>query len=157
MTRCERLKTDRGVFLSSSNTFSPGEDTFLPKINFGALRLDFPSCHVDKTVYRTIRVSNTGDTPVKFAFMDSGSLGGGPGSIGGGTMLASRGGPPFSVKPRVGLLHKNESRLIVFRFSPGEQRIYEQALNCVFNSSAGNTLVGFALKLKMRLQLRSLI
>ncbi|KAJ3049787.1 hypothetical protein HK097_009215 [Rhizophlyctis rosea] len=124
----------------AGNTFPPGEDTFLPKINFGALRLDFPSCHVDKTVYRTVRVSNTGATPVKFAFMDSAAAIGGPGSIGGGTMLASRGGPPFAVKPRVGLLHKNESRLIVFRFSPGEQRLYEQALNCVFNSSAGNTL-----------------
>ncbi|KAJ3035518.1 hypothetical protein HDV00_003672 [Rhizophlyctis rosea] len=122
----------------AGNTFSPGEDTFLPKINFGALRIDFPSCHVDKTVYRTVRVSNTGDTPVKFAFMDN-NFPGGPGSIGGGTALATRGGPPFSVKPRVGLLHKNEARLIVFRFSPGEQRVYEQALNCVFNSSAGNT------------------
>ncbi|KAJ3300829.1 hypothetical protein HK104_000022 [Borealophlyctis nickersoniae] len=118
----------------AGNTFPPGEDTFIPKINFGATRLDFPSCHVDKSVYRTVRVSNTGDTPVKFAILDGGSTG-----IGGGTALASAGGAAFSVKPRVGLLHKNESRLIVFRFSPSEQRIFEQALKCLFNSSSTNS------------------
>ncbi|KAJ3219527.1 hypothetical protein HDU67_000472 [Dinochytrium kinnereticum] len=109
----------------AGNTFPPGEDTFIPKINFGASRLDFPSCHVDKSVYRTVRVSNTGDTPVKFAFLE-GASGSGVGStlhgIGGGTPLASEGGAPFSVKPRTGILHKSESKLIVFRFSPGEQR-----------------------------------
>ncbi|KAJ3413734.1 hypothetical protein HDV05_007637 [Chytridiales sp. JEL 0842] len=115
----------------SRNTFPPGEDTFIPKIDFGATRLDFPSCHVDKSVYRTVRISNTGDTPVKFSFVDltpsqsytsSSTTGSGYTSmshgIGGGTPLASEGGAPFSVKPRTGILHKNESKLIVFRFSP---------------------------------------
>ncbi|KAI8923507.1 hypothetical protein BC831DRAFT_417141 [Entophlyctis helioformis] len=121
----------------AGNTFPPGEDTFIPKISFGATRLDFPACHVDKSVYRTVRVSNSGDTSVKFSFLDSGvrsTMG-----IGGGTELASRGGATFSVKPRIGILHKGESRLIVFRFSPSEQREYEQALKCYFNSSLNNS------------------
>ncbi|TPX66179.1 hypothetical protein SpCBS45565_g04639 [Spizellomyces sp. 'palustris'] len=118
----------------TGNTFSPEQDTFIPKIDFGATRLDFPSCHVDKSVYRTVRVSNTGDTPVHFAILDGGLTG-----IGGGTALASLGGAAFTVKPRLGLLKKNESRLLVFRFSPSEQRVYEQALKCSFNSSAANS------------------
>jgi hypothetical protein len=125
------------------NTFPPGEDTFIPKINFGATRLDFPACHVDKSVYRTVRVSNTGDTPVKFSFVDMTPAGANvmsPG-IGGGTLLASDGGAPFSVKPRTGILHKNESKLIVFRFSPGEQRAYEHALKCFFNNGLTNNYV----------------
>ncbi|KAI9333355.1 hypothetical protein DFJ73DRAFT_963215 [Zopfochytrium polystomum] len=151
----------------AGNTFPPGEDTFIPKIDFGATRLDFPSCHVDRSVYRTVRVSNTGDTPVKFAFLDGAaplvpSHGGGtqpppqrrlvlqPGAAAGGTnstdkslaavAFGSAGGgtAPFSVKPHVGILHKNESRLIVFRFMPAEQRPYEQALKCYFNSSLSN-------------------
>ncbi|KAJ3334134.1 hypothetical protein HDU76_008596 [Blyttiomyces sp. JEL0837] len=122
----------------SGNTFPPGEDTFIPKINFGTTRLDFPSCHVDKSVYRTVRVSNTGDTPVKFTFMDIAGTGMTPAKVGdgsGGTDLSSI----FSVKPRIGVLHKNESRLIVFRFNPNEQRVYEQALKCYFNSALSNS------------------
>ncbi|KAJ3020998.1 hypothetical protein HKX48_009403 [Thoreauomyces humboldtii] len=121
--------------LVTGNTFTPGEDSFIPKIDFGGQRLDFPACHVDRSVYRTIRVSNTGDTPVQFAVLDgAGVLG-----QGGGTPMASAGGAAFTVKPRVGVLHRNESRLLVFRFSPSEQRIFEQTLKCAFNSSASNT------------------
>ncbi|KAI8912237.1 hypothetical protein DFJ77DRAFT_542027 [Powellomyces hirtus] len=120
--------------LVTGNTFSPGKDSFIPKIEVGGTRLDFPACHVDKSVYRTIRVSNAGDTPVQFAIIDGGLSG-----QGGGTAMASAGGAAFTVKPRVGVLHRNESRLLVFRFSPSEQRIFEQALRCVFNSSAANS------------------
>lgn len=112
----------------AGNTFPPGEDTFIPKIDFGATRLDFPSCHVDRSVYRTVRVSNTGDTPVKFAFMDG---------VNTGEDRDLR-GSPFSVKPRFGVLSKNESKLIVFRFNPSEQRAYEHALKCYFNSAFSN-------------------
>ncbi|ORY53838.1 hypothetical protein BCR33DRAFT_674998 [Rhizoclosmatium globosum] len=136
----------------AGNTFPPGEDTFIPKIEFGTSRLDFPACHVDKSVYQTVRIINTGDTPVKFAFVDTQFqyspviTGGGvvtkqvySQGIGGGTPLALQGGAPFSVKPRIGMLHKNESQLVVFRFSPSEQKTYEQALKCYFNSSLSNT------------------
>ncbi|KAI9319548.1 hypothetical protein BDR26DRAFT_905030 [Obelidium mucronatum] len=140
----------------AGNTFPPGEDTFIPKIEFGTSRLDFPACYVDKSVYQTVRITNAGDTPVKYAFVDTqfqfnamnNSNGGNNNGnaqdllaqgIGGGTPLALQGGVPFSVKPRIGMLHKNESRLVVFRFSPSEQKTYEQAMKCFFNSSVTNT------------------
>ncbi|KAI9203276.1 uncharacterized protein BJ171DRAFT_600142 [Polychytrium aggregatum] len=122
----------------SGNTFPPGEESFIPKINFGTTRLDFTPCHVDKSIYRTVGIFNAGDTPVKFAFMDNhphSMLGIG----GGGALISSGADTPFSVKPRTGLLHKNESQLIVFRFSPSEQRLYEQSLKCFFNSSSVNS------------------
>ncbi|KAI8823829.1 hypothetical protein BJ741DRAFT_634238 [Chytriomyces cf. hyalinus JEL632] len=121
----------------AGNTFPAGQDTFIPKIEFGATRLEFPASHVDKSAYRTVRISNTGDTPVKFAFADTDNKK--DAGIGGGTRVSFQGGPPFSVKPRIGLLQKNESRLVVFRFNPGEQKLYEQALRCCFNSSLSNS------------------
>ena len=126
------------------NTFPPGEDTFIPKISFGATRLDFPACHVDKSVYRTVRVTNCGDTLVKFSFLDSEILS----NIGieGGTELTFSSGPIFSVKPRIGILQKSESRLIVFRFSPSEQKEYDQALRCYFNNSHNNSYVRISYK-----------
>ncbi|KAJ3229481.1 hypothetical protein HDU81_005357 [Chytriomyces hyalinus] len=74
----------------AGNTFPAGQDTFIPKIEFGATRLEFPASHVDKSAYRTVRISNTGDTPVKFAFADTDnnkkdSMSG----IGGSTQIAS--------------------------------------------------------------------
>jgi hypothetical protein len=89
--------------------------------------------HVDKSVYRTVRVTNDGDTPAKFCFSDSSN----PSSsgIGGDVQLASDGGPIFSMKPKVGVLHPTESRLIVLRFSPSEQKIYDEIITCYFNDT----------------------
>jgi hypothetical protein len=116
--------------LVSGNTIPPGEDTFIPKVTFGETRLDFPACQVHKSIYRTVRVSNCGDTPVRFSFPNSRNL-----------LNDYELDNVFSVKPRVGMLHSNESRLILFRFSPTEQKLYENVLKCQFNSSLTNTYV----------------
>ena len=116
----------------AGNTFPPGEDTFIPKTNFGRSSVVFPPCYIDMAEYQTFRISNAGDTTVKFSFVDNtNSLG-----IGGDTETSLAGGPAFSVKPRVGVLKKNESRLVALRFSPGENRLYEEAFTCYFNSSS---------------------
>jgi hypothetical protein len=64
-------------------------------------------------------------------------------TIGGGVLPASSGGPTFSVKPRVGMLQKNENLLVVFRFSPGEPKLYEQKMHIYFNGSFANSYVCF--------------
>lgn len=121
----------------------------------GAERLDFPSCYVDKSVYRSIRLTNTGDTAVMFNFIDDAVISSAANllktsqsntSLNNGMLWkaflpASAGGPSFSVKPRAGLLEKNESQLVVFRFSPGEARLYEQSLQILFNGSFSNSHV----------------
>lgn len=109
----------------------------------GLLNLIFPDgvitsnfSLVDKSVYRTVRVTNNGDTPVKFCFQESTGIS--SSAIGGEVELASEGGPIFSVKPKVGMLHPTESRLIVLRFSPSEQRIYNDTITCYFNDTASS-------------------
>jgi cilia- and flagella-associated protein 65 len=127
---------DSGRVLSAfnfRNTFPPGKETFIPKVNFSANKFDFPGCHVDKSNYRTVRVTNSGDTPVKFSFLEPGNKS--TMGIGGDVKLASEGGPAFSMKPLVGVLQPAESRLIVLRFSPSEQRMYDDAITCYFNST----------------------
>ena len=79
------------------NTIPPGEDTFIPKVSFGETRLDFPACEVYLSIYRTVRVTNNGDTPVKFSFPETKQK-----------SLELQADSPFSVKPRVGMLHSNE-------------------------------------------------
>ncbi|KAJ2994628.1 hypothetical protein HDV02_001454 [Globomyces sp. JEL0801] len=121
----------------AGNTFPPGEDTFIPKIEFDRTKVVFPPCYVDRSQYQTIKISNTGDTSVKFSFLDLGldsQLG-----IGGSSERASNGGPIFSVKPRIGVLKKNETRLIVLRFSPSREGTYEDSFTCYFNNSTQNT------------------
>lgn len=114
----------------AGNTFPPGEDTFLPKIELHNVsrHLEFPPCPVGESVYRSIRVTNKGDTPVKFAFASSSE------------MLKSVDvdelGQGFSVKPRFGLLAKDQSQLVVFKFSPSAVAIHEQILKGFFNGSS---------------------
>lgn len=123
----------------AGNTFPPGEDTFIPKINFSRTKVVFPPCYIDRSEYQTIKIVNSGDTTVKFSFLDNTNTAG----IGGDTELSNLGGPAFSVKPRVGVLKRGESRLIVFRFSPSETRLYEEAFTCYFNNSIHSKYVNF--------------
>ena len=108
----------------AGHTFPSGEETFIPKIQFPAARLDFPTCLVDGAVYRTARVTNSGDTPAKFAFPRDLAV--------------------FQTKPKNGILGKNQSRLIVFKFAPLEVKQYEEPLSCIFNDSASNQHVAIA-------------
>ncbi|KAJ3381899.1 hypothetical protein HDU84_004761 [Entophlyctis sp. JEL0112] len=99
----------------AGNTFPPGQETFVPKVELSATRIDFPACNIDNSSYRTVRISNTGDTPVKFEFEDLQVLEmkGLQQSQFGGSIVTQ----PFhaiSVKPRVGLLRKNDSQLVDF-------------------------------------------
>ncbi|OAJ44042.1 hypothetical protein BDEG_27330 [Batrachochytrium dendrobatidis JEL423] len=131
----------------AGNTFTAGEDTFIPKISFGATKLDFPACHVDKSVYRTVQVTNLGDTFVKFSFLENSSQ---PNTETNAiSEFNSKSNNVFSAKPQHGILHKGESRLIVFRFSPSEQKEYLQALKCYFNNSLGNSYASIRLGLQM--------
>ena len=141
---------------------STDANSYIPRITFdNAMRIDFPSCHVDKSVYRTIKVTNTGDTPVKFSFHDTVDL-----SLLTNLKYAQQTGynvmahelikmtsdmpnmpaatsniskffqtHVLSVKPKYGLLKKNESQLMALRFAPQEQKLYETPLRCYFNGS----------------------
>lgn len=126
----------------AGNTFPPGKETFIPKVDFSRSRFDFPACHVDRSVYHPVLVTNSGDTSIKFSFNEIG-----------GTTKANESLVPlsqagnrqtmaiFSIKPSVGVLQKNESKLILMRFAPSDQRIYDEIATCYFNSSEANNFI----------------
>ncbi|KAI9141425.1 hypothetical protein BKA69DRAFT_1166792 [Paraphysoderma sedebokerense] len=130
----------------AGNTFSEGQESFIPKLQFPANRLDFPACHVDACVYRTVRVTNAGDTPVKFIFQDTKD------SFAPSTKQIenferkpkdserhkTESTSVFAVKPQHGTLAPNQSQLFVLRFSPTESKLYEWPLKCLFNNSLSN-------------------
>jgi hypothetical protein len=149
--------------IAGNTMVSADTNSYIPRITFDNLnRIDYPSCHVDKSVYRVIKVTNNGDTPVKFTFHDSIDLSlvtnlkyaqqtgfnmmaheiikmtnslAKPGSGINGNLFQNH---VLSVKPKHGLFKKNESQLMTFRFSPLEQRVYEAHLSCYFNGSVNN-------------------
>jgi len=47
----------------------------------------------------------------------------------------------FSIKEANGMLMKNESKLIVVRFDPTEEKIYNMKQNCYLNNSYKNNYV----------------
>lgn len=76
---------------------------------------------MNNTVFQTIQLSNNGDTPIKFQFLD-------------------RQDTLFVCKPTRGVLQPNQHQLILFKFSPKEARVYRSAFKCVLNNSLANAL-----------------
>jgi hypothetical protein len=115
------------------NSFVAGGETFLPKIDFhhSARNLNFFGCAVGGSIYRTIRITNSGDTPVKFCFSATETS----------QNEAESTAQTFTVKPRRGLLARDQSQLIVFRFTPKEAIVYEQVLKAYFNDSSSSQYV----------------
>jgi hypothetical protein len=87
------------------HTFPPGGETFLPYAEFNVNRITFPACLVGDTVFQTVQLRNSGDTPVKFFFAEDHTS-------------------HFSLKPNRGVLKPNQHQLIIFKFSPSEQKKY---------------------------------
>ncbi|RKP21000.1 hypothetical protein ROZALSC1DRAFT_27569, partial [Rozella allomycis CSF55] len=105
----------------SGNTFSKG-DSFIPKISFNQNFLEFPSCMVGEQIYKSINVTNTGDTSVKFWFSNDNS-------------------GVFAAKPNHGLLSPNQSQIILFRFTPLEFKEYKTPLVCHFNYGSSTSTI----------------
>jgi cilia- and flagella-associated protein 65 len=119
------------------NTFPTDHATFIPKIDWGKCKLTFSSCFVDRSQYEVLKITNAGDTTVKFSFLDLGISSQNGKMITGD--LASRIGSAFSVKPRIGVLRKGETRMVMLRFCPFEKRLYEEVMTCYFNNSPLST------------------
>jgi hypothetical protein len=54
----------------------------------------------------------------------------------------------FSVTPKFCLLNPNQDKLIVLKFSPREERLFDSTIKCVFNNSMNDSYVN---KLLVRL------
>lgn len=100
------------------NTFGPGNSQFLPKVEYKLLnrRLCFPACHLGDSVFQTVMLSNSGDTPAQFCFQPD------PSRV-------------FSVKPTCGLISANSFQLVQFRFTPKKAIRYSYRMRCNMNNT----------------------
>ena len=107
---CVQLRT-------SGHTFVGGVEEFLPKATFPSNKITFPPCHVGETMFLTTKLTNTGDTPVKFDLQG----------------LASK--EIFQIKPHKGVVPSGESQIIGLRFHAKEAAKYTETIICTLNNS----------------------
>lgn len=100
------------------NTFASPTEQFLPKISFrlGKRQVHFPPCYLGETVFQTILMENSSDTPAMFEFVIDPS----------GT---------FKCKPQCGYIAEKSFHLVQIRFSPHAVKRYDYALGCIVNNA----------------------
>jgi hypothetical protein len=116
------------------NTFPPDINNFLPNIEFSNKIIHFPSIILNKTYYRTIRIQNPGDTIVRYSFMNEDELQ----ELIEDAEIQDNKKKIFSIREANGILTKNEAKLMVVRFEPVEEKIYNVKQNCYLNNSYKN-------------------
>ncbi|ORX76894.1 hypothetical protein BCR32DRAFT_295949 [Anaeromyces robustus] len=116
------------------DTFSPDINNFLPNIEFSNKIINFPSCILKKTYYRTISIKNSGDTTVKYSFMNEDELQ----DLTEDNEKKEEKKKIFSIKEANGVLMKNEAKLMVVRYEPVEEKYYNIKQNCYLNNSYKN-------------------
>ncbi|GMF09788.1 unnamed protein product [Phytophthora lilii] len=100
------------------NTFGSLTEQFLPKISFRLMKnkVHFPPCYLGDSVFQTIMIENTSDTPALFAFVED------PAEI-------------FSCKPACGYIEAKSFHLVAIRFTPRNARKYSHFLQCIVNNA----------------------
>jgi len=53
----------------SGHSFAPGSQPFIPMIKMSNSKISFPPCNPNESVYATVQLNNTSDTPVQFNIM----------------------------------------------------------------------------------------
>ena len=51
------------------HSFAPGSQPFIPMIKMSQSKVAFPPCSPGESVYQTVQLNNTSDTPVQFNIM----------------------------------------------------------------------------------------
>ncbi|XP_071942190.1 cilia- and flagella-associated protein 65-like [Antedon mediterranea] len=100
-------------------TFQHGQQTFMPRLIFDKKELVFPAVDVNGSVYKTVLMTNSGTTPIRYEF-DSDPSG------------------SFIVKPSKGLL-RGKHQLFVVRMNPKESKILKHTFNCSINDDSKHT------------------
>ncbi|XP_077997157.1 cilia- and flagella-associated protein 65-like [Glandiceps talaboti] len=97
------------------HTFQPGNETFLPRFNFDSQKLVLPAIDTKETVFRTLLLSNSGTTPIHYAFESDPT----------GT---------YSIKPNKGLL-KDKNQLFVIKMAPKTAKMHSNLLKVKLNDA----------------------
>lgn len=82
------------------HSFNPGSQPFIPMVKFLPTKnVVFPPCGPGESVYQTIKIMNTSDTPVFFKMLPD------PSKV-------------FRIFPLIGLIQGKSFALVCFEFSP---------------------------------------
>jgi hypothetical protein len=119
------------------HSFPPGSQPFIPMIKLNpSSQLVFPSCGPNESVYQTIQLVNTSDTPAYYK-------------------VAQDPTQTFKVYPHVGLIQGKAFGLVCLQFNPKAPRDYNFVAQFVFNHNPSNvqkvSLVGHCYEPALRL------
>lgn len=124
-----------------ANTFPNGAACFIPKASFKAhstghapksrlnlQNIEFPPCYIGDVVYQSIRIENTGNTPIRFTWLHPQKQ----------KQEKSPGQAScFEVRPSNGFLQVGQFQIIMLRFSSSERdpRAFDHILTCRLNEN----------------------
>lgn len=102
------------------HSFSPGTQPFIPMVKFLPNKnVNFPPCGPGESVYQTMKIMNTSDTPVFFKMMAD------PAKV-------------FRVYPLMGLIQGKSFALVCFEFNPKSANHWSFTSQCVLNYTYTN-------------------
>jgi len=119
------------------HSFPPGSQPFIPMVKMSpAQNVVFPSCGPGESVYQTVQISNTSDTPVYYNLLGDST-------------------ETFKAYPSFGLIHGQSFNVVCFEFNPKAPRDYNFSAQCVFNHNPTNVkkmnLIGHCYEPKLQL------
>ncbi len=82
-------------------------------------KVSFPACGSSQSVYQTVQILNTSDTPVFYKLLQDSTR-------------------TFRAYPTVGMIRGKSFSLICFEFCPKQARFYNFTAQCVFNHQPTN-------------------
>ena len=86
------------------HSFPPGSQAFIPMIKLNPSKMvNFPSCGPGESVYQTVQIHNTSDTPVYYKILQDSTQ-------------------TFKAYPHVGLIHGKSFSIVCFEFNPRQAR-----------------------------------
>lgn len=81
--------------------------------------VNFPSCGPGESVYQTVQIHNTSDTPVYYKILQDSTQ-------------------TFKAYPHVGLIHGKSFSIVCFEFNPRQPRDYNFLAQFIFNHNPSN-------------------
>ena len=83
-----------------AHSFPPGSQPFIPMVKIApSNKIHFPSCGVNESVYQTVQIVNTSDTPVYYKILQDSTK-------------------TFRAFPSMGMINGKSFALVCFEFQP---------------------------------------
>jgi len=101
------------------HSFAPGSQPFIPMVKISQHKLDFKPCGPFESVYQTVTLTNSSDTPVIYKVLHDSTA-------------------TFNAYPQLGLIKGKSFALLTYEFSPKTARFFNFASQIIFNNSSAN-------------------